>query len=596
MLDCQFRRPGVPRQVYTDYAWDSQFESNVERVRASMRTAAFSNKRAADSSAPNCMQQRSVGKAMEREDLQAIQDIAPAQSKLQTMTLLATQAQIAICAYGGSRAVKETSKQLYCLSTEDVSEQELKTVSGVSAAHVLYKFGQVFDTINGDKGMLTGGETRGPQFFVDDLFRKERVEECPLWRLCRYLRCRFQQPGLRFEDNLDSRESLHNFLDSPLYLTAKQNDFKNDKLRYYLQCIQEEAGVERMMGTGTHQLRHLCLKDNSINVNNPDKARIALGHAARSAHDVHYQNCQLPCLLDMVQKAGHLQGHIRVYRACLWASTVPEYAPLYHQISWISPQAEDRAQELSNRGKGLERWINANKRLADVLLQDLASAMGASKQAEARLMQETKHFAFLAPNHKLRPLWDKFRAHAAHMEEQMRSLDQPKVPVQLVDGSMMLVPADMKPFRREEPAKTAKTTKTSDIQLATWSHFVAHRNPLHIDGWISDIRQVYRKFAQPLHNVPFSLLEILTAQGTAFRDTWRGDFSKSFGWQSKVWAHVNRKRRELGMPEDVAVQSTQAELEQWRLGRGGKGGIVSWVTKTMTNERNPAVGEWWLVQ
>ncbi|CAL8470586.1 g10128 [Coccomyxa elongata] len=594
LLDRQFKQPGVPWEVYAQYAWTEQFNSNVELYGDSMKKAMHANRAKKSKSASNCMQQRSVGKVIEHERLTAMLAIMPTESSMPQLTLLASQAQIASCAFGANRSVKEGCKTLYCLTSEPIRQLELETVTGVCAPHMRYKIGHIFDTVRGDKRKRGQTETKESQFAVEDYFREQQVEECPIWRLCRYLRCRMHLPGMRLDDHLHSRESLEGFLDSPLYISSDGAGFGSGKLRHRMQRLEREAGYEHLFMTGTHQLRQYALKRFNTVHGDPARARAVMGHAARNAHEKNYLLCQFPSLLDMAKKGGHMDGQIRLYRTVLWPSRMPEYQPLHHEVDWISEEAEHRALQLSER-TGLRRWIATNRFLADILLQDLASDMGVSDKAEAGLMWEIGNFPFLAPDHKLRPLWDKFRAHAAHTEERMRCLDQPKVPAQLPDGSMLPVPADVRAFKREKSAKTAKTIKSSDIELATKSHFVENRNPLGLQVNKPDIKMVYKRFAQPLPNVPFSLLEIMAAQGMGFKNAWRNDFSTSFGWQSRIWARINDKRRRLGMTEEQAVESTQSELNEFRAARGS-GGPKEWVKRTMTKERNPAVGERWLLQ
>lgn len=195
------------------------------------------------------MQQRSVGKVIPEERLAAIQAITLAETKIPRMTLLATQAQMAsLWAYRGNRSIMEMRNTLYCLASEPITALELRTVNGVCAPQLQYKFGQIFDTLSGDKGTAGGADTKTARVAVEDYFRAETVEQYPIWKLCLFLCCRIRQPGMRLEDHLDSRESLENFLEKPLYCLVGGADDSNivvNKLRQHMQRLEREAGLER---------------------------------------------------------------------------------------------------------------------------------------------------------------------------------------------------------------------------------------------------------------------------------------------------------------------------------------------------------------
>ena len=261
----------------------------------------------------------------------------------------------------------------------------------------------VVDAIHGDKPRKKEDRSIMPALFsVDGLFRKENVLECPLWRLAQYLRHRSLMPGLSLGSNLCSQQQLLNYLDAPLYLTSHGSAYPKKRLLEDLDSMKGAAGVRREYGGGVHAWRNKALEESQLHHNDKALAERLLDHSG-GIHNDHYAFCNYPNIKESAERAGHVSGHVRLYRTGLWASQSPKFRPLYDDVNWVGDKEYEVALQLvgHRRMQGTELWMNACRFLADTLLQDLVAVMRLTNMDSTILRERTADFPFLAPDHKV---------------------------------------------------------------------------------------------------------------------------------------------------------------------------------------------------
>ena len=320
---------------------------------------------------------------------------------MQLMDLLASQGQMACANHCANRAVREARKQLIGLTSERISVLDVSSVTGECRKHLKRRFGVIVDDDNGDKAAKSDSPYKSKRYSLDDYCRRKDVRECPVFKISRYLRCRSIQPGESLDDHLGSRDELMSYLDRSLWVTARGAPYLR-KLGRDIRVLEGAAGLEHVPGLGTHNLRHAGLKRHQTFVDDPIKARKQLDRT-RDVHDNAYANCMLDNIDDMAAKAGHKDGHIRLYSTGIWASEEPRFRPLYDDIKWVSDAALELAPQLAgpSRKWGTQRWLDTNCWLADVLLQNLVAFMRISTANAQAFIQRTAEYPFLARSHEV---------------------------------------------------------------------------------------------------------------------------------------------------------------------------------------------------
>ena len=110
-----------------------------------------------------------------------------------------------------------------------------------------------------------------------------------------------------------------------------------------------------------------------------------------------------PNIKESAERAGHVGGHVRLYRTGLWASESPKFRPLCDDVNWIGDKEYHLALQPvgERRRQGTELWMTACRFLADTLLQDLVAVMRLTNMDSTVLRERTIDFPFLAPAHKV---------------------------------------------------------------------------------------------------------------------------------------------------------------------------------------------------
>ena len=173
-------------------------------------------------------------------------------------------------------------------------------------------------------------------------------------------------------EHLESQQQLLDFLDAPLYRTSTGSSYYEGKLGSDMDAMKQAAGIPKEYGSSTQAPRHKGMQDSQLLLNEMDKACRQLDHSG-GVHDDYYAFCNYPNIKDSAAMAGHLHGHVRLYRTGLWASKIPKYKPLYEAINWISDRAFAVVPVLAGprRRQGTQMFLDANRMLPDILLQGL---------------------------------------------------------------------------------------------------------------------------------------------------------------------------------------------------------------------------------
>ncbi|BDA44317.1 hypothetical protein COCOBI_05-5010 [Coccomyxa sp. Obi] len=229
-------------------------------------------------------------------------------------------------------------------------------------------------------------------------------------------------------------------------------------------------------------------------------------------------------------------------------------------------------------------FLEANRMLPDILLQDLVAAMRVSDLEGAFLLQHTEDFPFLKQGHENHDLFFDYLVVSAKYEEGLKAADiPPPMPYQPLSGQkrkvlddvamaslpeVIIVPASWYP---DQPV-AAKQIVSGDIETVMR---IARglENPLKTSSSVLDMECVYSTFDKPLESSLPSLLDIHKEQGMGWRIPMKGQFYAYCKYFQKVWAAVNRKRRLQGMQRNEAVAATEKEFMEWKRTRGGIGSV-----------------------
>ncbi|CAL8461819.1 g1350 [Coccomyxa elongata] len=602
LLFMQFQREGTPADVREKYMyWKAMDEDHLKPRRSELKRACKQGK--ADP-AKTDIQGKSVCKTVTDDHVSLILNTQHYQTRLQLNNHLASQAHLAIILMCGNRGVRERRKKLICITSKIVRAKEIEILKGPCVQHLRQKVGMVADVTTGDKPRTAGDASlKRALFSIDGLFRKENVLECPVWKLAQYLRHRSLMPGLSLGSNLDSQQQLLNYLDAPLYLTSTGIAYPTGKLMEDLDRMKAAAGLRKQQGSGVHAWRNKALEESQLHHNDKAMAERLLDHSG----DVH-AFCNYPNIKESAQLAGHVDGHVRLYRTGLCASESPKFKPLYDDINWIGDKEYAEALQLvgHRRMQGTELWMKACRFLADTLLQDLVAVMRLTNMDSAILRERTRDFPFLAPAHKNHKLFVEFYFESGRYYEALAAADAatlqpppPPTPAQAAGQKrkleeselpeVVMLPAVWFP----DPQLSAKTVKSGDMEMACKLDR-KEENPLKSRTSILTVGCVYDMFDKKLAPTLPILQDVYAAQGYGWRSGISATFYGSCKYMQKVWAYVNIKRRN-GMARDQAIEAAQQEYTEWRRARGGIGSIKKW-TDEMTGEKNPAAGSWWLVQ
>ncbi|CAL8463155.1 g2689 [Coccomyxa elongata] len=567
LLFMQFQREGTPADVREKYMyWKAVDEDHLKPRRSELRRACKQGK--ADPVKTD-IQGRSVGKTVTDDYVSLILNTQHYQSRLQLSDHLASQAQLAIILVCGNRGVRERRKKLICIISKIVRAKEIEILPACNCVqHLRQKVGMVVDVTHGDKPRTAGDMSlKRALFLADGLFRKENVPECPLWKLAQYLRHRSLMPGLSLGSNLGSQQQLLDYLDAPLYLTSTGCAYRRDKLLEDLDMMKTAAGLRKEQGSGVHAWRNKALEESQLHHNDKAMAERLLDHSG-DVHDDFYAFCNYPNIKESAQLAGHVDGHVRLYRTGLWASESAKFRPLYDDINWIGDNEYAEALQLvgPRRRQGTELWMNTCRFLADTLLQDLVAVMRLTNMDGAILRDRTHDFPFLASDHKNHALFVDFYVESGRYYEALAAADaatlQPPPPPTPAKAAgqkrkleeselpqVVMLPAVWFP----DPQLSAKTVKSGDMEMACK---LAHKddNPLKSRTSILTVSCVYDMFDKKLLPTLPPLQEVYMAQGYGWRVGLSTNFLGSLKYMQKVWAYVNIKRRS-GMERDLAIDA-----------------------------------------
>ncbi|CAL8465962.1 g5498 [Coccomyxa elongata] len=607
LLFMQFQREGTPADVKEKWTYWKQVD--IDQLKPRRDALRRVNRQARADPVKTDIQGKPVGKTVTDDYVSLILNTQHYQCRLQLNDHLASQAQLAVILVCGNRGVRERRKKLICVTSKPVREKEMEILKGPCVQHLRQKVGMVVDATHGDKPRSAGDRTlKLAMFSVDGLFRKENVLQCPVWKLAQYLRHRSLMPGLSLESNLCSQQQLLNYLDAPLYLTSTGAAYANRKLLDHLDIMKVAAGLRKEHGSGVHAWRNKALEESQLHHNDKAMAERLLDHSW-DIHDDFYAFCNYPNIKESAQLAGHVDGHVLLYRTGLWASESPKFRPLYDDINWIGDKEYEVALQLvgPRRRQGTELWMKACRFLADTLLQDLVAVMRLTDMDTTILRDRTCDFPFLASAHKNHTLFVEFYVASGRYYEALAAADAaalqpppPPTPAQAAGQKrkleeselpqVVMLPAVWFP----DPQLSAKTVKSGDMEMACK---LAHKddNPLKSRTSILTVSCVYDMFDKKLLPTLPPLQEVYMAQGYGWRVGLSANFLGSLKYMQKVWAYVNIKRRS-GMERNQAIDAAHQEYKEWRDVRGDTGSIKKWTDDVMTRKGNPAEGPWWLVQ